>query len=92
MDATHRPRRLAVAWIDDPGLGRFRKECPHGQGPASRIIDHVGSEKFKGVVVISLDQSVNTFQRNARTHNFLLERSYFKNGSKPVQTLASTGS
>ena len=46
--------------------------CPHGQGLASRIIDHVGSEKFKGVMVISLDQSVNALQRNARTHTFLL--------------------
>ena len=75
MDATHRPCRLAMARIDDPGLGCFRKECPHRQGLPSRIIDHVGSEKFKGVVVISLDQSVNAFQRNASTHTFLLVRS-----------------
>jgi len=75
-----------VAGIHDPGLDCFRKECPNCQGPASRIIDHVGSEEFKGVVVISLDQSVNTLQRNARTHTFLLERTYFENVLRPRQT------
>jgi hypothetical protein len=44
MNATHGPSRLAVAGIDNPGLGGFRKEGPHGQGLAARIIDHVGAE------------------------------------------------
>jgi hypothetical protein len=79
MDAAHGPCHLAVGRIDDPRLDGFRKVRPHGQGPAPRVIDDVGAEKFKRVMMVSLDQSVYALQRNARTHKFLLERTYFKN-------------
>ena len=89
MNSPHRQRAVAVRRVDHPRLVRRWQERPHRQHPAPRLVDLVGTEQLKGILMPSFNQLTDSFQACRRSHANLLagDRSY----ASPGVRLRGTG-
>ena len=72
MDPPHRPSRVAVRRVDDPGLFRRGQVRPHRQRPPPRMVDLVGTKQFERIFMPAFNQLTDSFQACRRSHANLL--------------------
>ncbi len=68
MDPPHRLRAVVLG-VDDPGLLRARQVGADGQGAAAGIVDFVGAQDVKGVLVAAVQKGSDLFQLKTGSHS-----------------------